>query len=565
MTGMWPVATIRTTSTPFGTRCCGTTGRPHYWGGHIHKGIDIAGPIGTQIRAAWGGKVISANWGTAFGNHIVIDTDRLPDGSAGLWVMYAHLSKKLVSVGSRVEAGQIIGEMGVSGNVTGSHVHMEVQKSASWYPTNYVDPTKWLNAHYYWQDKKVYESKMVLNQKDSDSVRNVQSALNARGYYMPITGNYGTITQANVSAFQTNAGSAELDGIVGPHTAELLDLVWVDDVTVAPQPPLVEHTTLGSYLDSVGHRVMDVDTPYGRPETADWQGVKFIMLHHTATEDDGVESVLAESIRTSGPYPPNAQILLGGSGTVWLCSKQRQDQPEPGRASHAGVGKGFGIPDDSMNAVSIGVEVQADGTRPLSTYPSYTTLIKLLADLCKRYNLSSDKVIGHKEWSTSGKIDPLDNMDVVRLHVAIQLGEQIEPEEDMYVYHYTGKPSNGQSVGTEYVSVTNARWVPPVDGLLHAMVYLNCTFKLKTGKETGTIRVRAVREAYNGQPADVTAYQDFTVSRNGTKDGEYLITHTWFESAEGGRPIHWEVDRSVDFESVRLGTRYSKWALLPKG
>jgi N-acetyl-anhydromuramyl-L-alanine amidase AmpD len=562
MTGMWPVATIKTTSTPYGTRCCGTTGRPHYWGGHIHKGIDIAGPIGTPIRAAWSGTVIKANWGTAFGNHIVIDTDRLPDGSAGLWVLYAHLSKKLVSVGSRVEAGQVIGEMGISGNVTGSHLHMEVQKSASWYPTNYVDPTKWINAHKYWQDKKVYESKMVLNQKDSDSVRNVQSSLNSMGYYLPITGNYGSMTQAAVSTAQTKGKLTVTNGIVDQATAQLLGLVWVDDVK-DPEP--VVRTTLGTYLESVGHKVNDANVPYGRPETAEWTGVQYIMLHHTATPDNGVEAELAKSIRTSGEFPPNAQILLGGSGMVWMCAKQRDGQPEPGRASHAGVGKGFGIPDDSMNAVSIGVEVQADGTKPLSTYPSYTTLIKLLADLCKRYNLPSSKVIGHKEWSTSGKIDPLDNMDTVRLHVAIQLGEQIEPEEDMYVYHYTGKPSTTQTVGTEYISVTKARWTPPVDGLLHAMVYLNCAFKLKTGKETGTIRVRAVREAFNGEPADVTAYQDFTVSRNGTKDGEYLITHTWFESAEGGRPIHWEVDRSVDFESVRLGTRYSKWALLPKG
>lgn len=553
---MWPVKDSTLITTPFGTRCCGNTGRPHYWSNHIHKGVDVGGAVGLDVRAVWGGKVIRANWGPSFGNHIVIDTDRLPDGSPGFWVMYAHLSKKRVPIGARVEAGDVIGELGKSGRVTGPHLHLEVQTGPSWRPKNFVDPQKWLDAHPYWRDKKVYESVMKLGVEDSDSVRNIQSALNDHGFYRSITGRYGYSTRNTVKEFQ-KANNLPDTGMVDESTAKKLKLRWV------PSADIPESTSLGKYLSELGYDVDD-NAPYGRPYTAQWHGVQYIVLHHTASPDTTKESDLANYIRSGGKYPPNAQLMLGKSGKVWICSKERSRQSEPGRATHAGKGKGYGVPDDMMNAYSIGLEVQADGTKPLRSYPFYDHMIKLLADLARRYDLDSSKVIGHKEWSTSGKIDPLDNMDVVRLDVALELGENIEPEDDMYIYEYTGKPSGSQKLGTRYTKIDDAKWTPTKNGFLTAMLYVNVSFKLKDGRETGTVRVRAVRGPHDGKDEDATAYQDFTVSKNGTVDGTFLITHTWFELCEADRKIHWEVDTSSDFEWIKANTRYSKWALIPK-
>lgn len=124
------------------------------------------------------------------------------------------------------------------------------------------------------------------------------------------------------------------------------------------------------------------------------------------------------------------------------------------------------------------------------------------------------------------------------------------------IYKYTGKPSSTQNISTGFRAVTNARYTPTRDGLLTSMIYLNLNYKLKPGRETGTVRVRAVRE----RPNDPTAYQDFVISKNGVSNS-FLITHTWFEKCEKGRPVHWEVKASDDFEYVRATTRYSKWVV----
>lgn len=226
-----------TGSTPFGARCCGSTGRPHYWTGHIHKGRDSGAPTGTEVFAVWDGTVVAANWGAAFGTHIIIDTDRLPDGSPGLWVGYMHLSAKRVVIGQRVKTGQPIGRVGSTGNVSGPHLHLEVQRALRWSPTGYVDPAPWIAAGTggrFRQDCKVFSSKMVHGQLDSDSVRNIQVALNARNVpdpMLPITGNYLDLTREAVATFQRAQGwtGADADGIVSKGTAVRLGLIWVQE------------------------------------------------------------------------------------------------------------------------------------------------------------------------------------------------------------------------------------------------------------------------------------------------------------------------------------------------
>jgi hypothetical protein len=116
------------------------------WATGEHGGIDYGCPSGDPVYAMWGGTVTGASWGSAYGTQIVIDHDHLPDGSPGLWAVYAHLSGKKVSSGERVNAGQLIGYSGATGNVSGAHLHVEVQRDSQWRSGNYTDPQPWIDA-----------------------------------------------------------------------------------------------------------------------------------------------------------------------------------------------------------------------------------------------------------------------------------------------------------------------------------------------------------------------------------------------------------------------------------
>lgn len=97
-----------------------TSGYGWRWG-RMHRGIDIAGPIGTPIVAAADGRVTYAGWNSGgFGYLVEIQH---PDGSLTL---YAHNNRILVQVGQEVEQGQQISEMGSTGYSTGPHLHFEV-------------------------------------------------------------------------------------------------------------------------------------------------------------------------------------------------------------------------------------------------------------------------------------------------------------------------------------------------------------------------------------------------------------------------------------------------------
>lgn len=86
-----------------------------------HDGIDIAGcPYNANIYATMGGTVITVSTKYDNGLYIVIQHDN------GQYTMYAHLASSYVSVGQRVEASQVIGGMGRSGNATGVHLHFSL-------------------------------------------------------------------------------------------------------------------------------------------------------------------------------------------------------------------------------------------------------------------------------------------------------------------------------------------------------------------------------------------------------------------------------------------------------
>ena len=100
-----------------------TSGFGPRWG-RMHKGIDIAAPVGTPIMASASGEVITAGWNSGgYGNLVKL---RHPDGSVTL---YAHNSRILVRRGQKVEQGQQIAEMGSTGYSTGPHLHYEIHPS----------------------------------------------------------------------------------------------------------------------------------------------------------------------------------------------------------------------------------------------------------------------------------------------------------------------------------------------------------------------------------------------------------------------------------------------------
>ena len=101
-----------------------TSGYGWRWG-RMHKGIDIAAPIGTPIIAAADGQVISSGWNSGgYGNLVKI---KHFDGSISF---YAHNSKNLVRRGEWVKQGQQIAKMGSTGFSTGPHLHFEIRNPA---------------------------------------------------------------------------------------------------------------------------------------------------------------------------------------------------------------------------------------------------------------------------------------------------------------------------------------------------------------------------------------------------------------------------------------------------
>ena len=100
---------------------------------HAHGGLDIAAPLGTNIKAAAPGKVSYSGWMSGYGYLIIIDHEN------GVQTYYGHCSKLYASVGDKVEAGTIIAAVGSTGNSTGNHLHFEIRiNGTSVNPQKYI-------------------------------------------------------------------------------------------------------------------------------------------------------------------------------------------------------------------------------------------------------------------------------------------------------------------------------------------------------------------------------------------------------------------------------------------
>lgn len=127
---LWPVET-RSISSAWGPRMRARTVRiktkankrkrvrVRYQGNH--RGLDLTGPVGSDIYAALDGRVVEATRHRQYGNYVLLDHGN------GVTTLYAHNKGNCVRVGDVVLRGQKIAELGRTGNATGPHLHFELR------------------------------------------------------------------------------------------------------------------------------------------------------------------------------------------------------------------------------------------------------------------------------------------------------------------------------------------------------------------------------------------------------------------------------------------------------
>jgi murein DD-endopeptidase MepM/ murein hydrolase activator NlpD len=129
---LWPVPGLPPGS-PFGPR----------WG-RYHHGVDIPAPEGAPIFAAHAGKVQFAGTRGAYGKLIIL----IGKGKAS---RYAHALRVFVEEGDTVQQGDLIAQVGSTGNASGPHLHFEVRITTPDEQWATVDPvlfftSRWLLA-----------------------------------------------------------------------------------------------------------------------------------------------------------------------------------------------------------------------------------------------------------------------------------------------------------------------------------------------------------------------------------------------------------------------------------
>jgi murein DD-endopeptidase MepM/ murein hydrolase activator NlpD len=90
-----------------------------------HLGTDYAAPTGTPVQAVAAGRVVSSGYAGGGGNMIRIRH------SNGYETYYMHLSRRLVRAGEKVDQGQRIGLVGMTGLATGPHLDFRVRKNGN--------------------------------------------------------------------------------------------------------------------------------------------------------------------------------------------------------------------------------------------------------------------------------------------------------------------------------------------------------------------------------------------------------------------------------------------------
>lgn len=124
----WPAPAYRRISDEYGDRIHPILNVPQF-----HNGIDMAAPGGSDILAAYDGKVVAASYNGSMGNYIMIDH------GDSVYTIYMHASALYVAEGTEVTKGQRIAAVGSTGRSTGNHLHFSVRVGGK-----YVNPRTYL-------------------------------------------------------------------------------------------------------------------------------------------------------------------------------------------------------------------------------------------------------------------------------------------------------------------------------------------------------------------------------------------------------------------------------------
>lgn len=126
----WPCPSSSRITSNFGSRSSPTEGASS-----DHKGIDIGASTGSNIVAAADGEVVVSTYSYSAGNYVMINH------GGGVYTVYMHASKLLVSVGDSVKKGQTIAKVGSTGYSTGPHLHFGIRVNGTYVnPRQYVSP-----------------------------------------------------------------------------------------------------------------------------------------------------------------------------------------------------------------------------------------------------------------------------------------------------------------------------------------------------------------------------------------------------------------------------------------
>ncbi len=125
---LWPAPSSRIVTSEYGYRIHPIQGTKK-----LHTGMDIGAKSGSNVIASAGGTVIMSQYYGGYGNCIIIDH------GGGVSTLYAHMSKLIAKNGQYVNAGDVIGLVGSTGNSTGPHLHFEVRINGNTQnPRNYL-------------------------------------------------------------------------------------------------------------------------------------------------------------------------------------------------------------------------------------------------------------------------------------------------------------------------------------------------------------------------------------------------------------------------------------------
>ncbi|RCW71996.1 peptidoglycan-binding protein [Saliterribacillus persicus] len=186
----------------------------------FHAGVDLVKVHRSPIESFTDGSVLFAGngiKGTGLGGYglcVVVKDDK------NKLILYGHLDEICLIKGAKVKKGEKIGYQGATGNVTGSHLHLEVRRipdeaAPFGFRQNRRDTT--VDPLIYF---KTFTNAILKRGSKGNNVKECQKALLLLHYALPVygaDGHFGKETEEAIKLFQSNEG-LKIDGIIGRNT-----------------------------------------------------------------------------------------------------------------------------------------------------------------------------------------------------------------------------------------------------------------------------------------------------------------------------------------------------------